>query len=448
MKTFTFKRGLHLPVGKYLARHAKINYYLPKGELVFPLFPNAESPCEPLVKKGDRVLLGQKIASSPVHSSVSGTVKNIIPRLTKDGSKVMSIIIESDGLFEKYESLNPGTGYDNLSNEELFKIIHDAGAIGVGGDSLPDKKIDCVIVNCVEDEPYMASKYLCLLEESKRVVEGLKIMLHIFSGAKGYVVMENGRMDAVEAIKKAAANEPSIEIKVLKAKYPQFNDMQLVYAATGRKLPAGAPAVQDGCIVYDVETMVDIERAVLRGKPVMRRIVTVAGGAIEKPCIFNARIGTSLRELIEAAGGLKGEAVKVIAGGPMTGIAVSSLDIPVLKDTSCILCLSAKEAAVPEEQNCIRCGKCVKVCPVNLIPTTLDSLARRYEYGMFEKNHGMDCIDCGSCSYVCPSNRHIAQSISTAKNAILKNMKKHIGNISSTAPEHCSKREEGGTCNV
>jgi electron transport complex protein RnfC len=263
-----------------------------------------------------------------------------------------------------------------------------------------------------------------MMEESARVVNGLKIALRMFSGAKGCIAIDSNRMDAVEAVKRAAANEPDIEIKVLKAKYPQCSDGQLVYEAVGRMVPVGALPVQAGCVVCGVETMVDIERAVLKGRPVMRRIVTVNGGAAAEPKVFNVRTGTSFRELIEAADGLNGGVAKVISGGPMTGTAVGSIDIPVLKDTSTILCLTAKEAGVQEEQGCIRCGRCVKACPVNLIPSMLNSLAARKEYEMFEKNHGMECIEFGSCSYVCPSKRHLVQSFRTAKRTMLANRDK------------------------
>ncbi|KPU43834.1 electron transport complex subunit RnfC [Oxobacter pfennigii] len=439
MKAFTFKRGIHPPHGKHFTENKQIEYLLPKGDLVFPLSQHIGAPCEPLVQKGDRVLLGQKIGvekgfvSSPIHSSVSGTVKNIAPMLTAGGTKVMSIVIENDGLYEKHESLKPRESYQGMSKEELTKIIQEAGVVGMGGATFPthvklapppDSKIDRIIVNGAECEPFITSDYRVMLEESKRIIEGLKIVLYMFPEAKGYIGIEDNKPQAIEAMRNAARDEKNIEISVLQTKYPQGGEKQLIYAITGRKVPTGGLPSAVGCIVQNIETMVAIERAVLRGRPVMRRIVTVTGGAINEPKVFNVRIGTSFRELIEAAGGFKEDPVKIIAGGPMMGTTVSNIDIPVVKGTSSILCLTAKEAAIPDESNCIRCGKCVGACPMNLIPSTMNALALRNDFEMFEKYRGMDCIECGSCSFVCPAKRHLVQSFRTAKRTILANRKK------------------------
>ena len=440
MKPLTFKRGVHPPHGKHYTEKKKIEILLPKGELVFPMSQHIGAPCEPIVAKGDRVLLGQKIGeakgfvSSPIHSSVSGTVKNIAPMLTTNGSKVMSIIIENDGLYEKHESIKAREKYDNLTKEELLKIIQEAGIVGMGGAGFPthvklspppDKKIDSIIVNGAECEPYLTSDHRVMLEETNRVVEGLKIVLHMFPDAKGYIGIEDNKKDAIEAMQKAVQGINNIEVSVLKTKYPQGAEKQLIYSITKRQVPNGGLPADVGCIVQNVETMVAIERAVLRGKPIMRRIVTVTGGAIKEPKNFNVRIGTSFKELIEAAGGFKEEPIKIIAGGPMMGIAVNSLDIPVTKGTSAILCLTSAEGEIPPEENCIRCGRCVEACPMNLVPLTLNSLAIRSEYEMFEKNHGISCIECGSCSFVCPAKRHLVQSFRTAKKAIAANKNKN-----------------------
>lgn len=440
MKPLTFKRGVHPPHGKHFTENKKIEFLLPKGELVFPMSQHIGAPCEPIVAKGDRVLVGQKIGqakgfvSAPIHSSVSGTVKNIMPMLTANGSKVMSIIIENDGLFEKHESIKTREGYNDLTNEELIKIIQEAGIVGMGGAGFPthvklspppDKKIDYIIVNGAECEPYLTSDHRVMLEETGRVIEGLKIVLHMFPGSKGYIGIEDNKKDAIEIMQKAVKDINNIEVAVLKTKYPQGAEKQLIYSITKRKVPIGGLPADVGCIVQNVETIVAIERAVLRGRPIMRRIVTVTGGAIKEPKNFNVRIGTSFKELVEAAGGFKEEPVKIIAGGPMMGLAVSSLDIPVTKGTSAILCLTASEAEIPEEENCIRCGRCVEACPMNLVPSTLNSLSIRGEYDMFEKYNGVSCIECGSCSYVCPAKRHLVQSFRTAKRAIAANKNKN-----------------------
>ncbi|TDT61131.1 electron transport complex subunit RsxC [Fonticella tunisiensis] len=435
----TFKRGVHPPHGKHLTENNKIEYLLPKGLLVFPMVQHIGAPCEPLVKKGERVLLGQKIGegkgfvTAPIHSSVSGLVKDIAPMPHPNGSKVLSIIVENDGLYEKHESLVPKQDYRSLSKEELLKIIQEAGVVGMGGATFPthvklspppDKKIDTIIINGAECEPYLTSDYRVMLEETQRVVDGLKIILHMFPGAKGYIGIEDNKPAAIEAVKRAVKDEANIEVKVLKTKYPQGGEKQLIYAITRRQVPSGKLPADVGCIVQNIETAVAIERAVLRGRPVMRRIVTVTGGAINNPKNFNVRIGTTYRELIEAAGGFKEEPIKIISGGPMMGIAIHTLDVPVTKGTSAILCLTREEAVLPEEMNCIRCGKCIQACPMNLLPTMLNSLALKGDYEAFEKYHGLDCIECGSCSFVCPSKRHLVQSIRTAKRTVLANKKK------------------------
>jgi electron transport complex protein RnfC len=247
----------------------------------------------------------------------------------------------------------------------------------------------------------------------------------MFPGAKGYIGIEDNKKDAIETMQKAVQGINNIEVSVLKTKYPQGAEKQLIYSITKRKVPNGGLPADVGCIVQNVETMVAIERAVLRGKPIMRRIVTVTGGAIKEPKNFNVRIGTSFKELVEAAGGFKEEPIKIIAGGPMMGIAVNSLDIPVTKGTSAILCLTSAEAEISPEENCIRCGRCVEACPMNLVPLTLNSLAIRGEYEMFEKYHGISCIECGSCSFVCPAKRHLVQSFRTAKKTIAANKNKN-----------------------
>ena len=439
MKSLTFRHGVYPPHGKQYTENKPIERLKPKEILVFPMLQNAGATCEPLVKKGDKVLVGQKIGdskefiSSPIHSSVSGVVKDVTPMLHPNGMKVMSVVIENDGAFEQGTTLLPHEKYDSLSREEIINIIHEAGIVGMGGAGFPthvklsppaDKKIDTIIINGAECEPYLTSDHRVMLEKTDRVVEGLKIILHLFPGAKGYIGIENNKPDAIEAMEKAVENEPNIEVKALKTKYPQGGERLLVYAITGKEVPSGGLPCDIGCIVQNIDTVVAIERAVIKGRPLMRRIVTVSGGAIKEPKNFNVRIGTSTRELIEAAGGFTKEPVKIISGGPMMGISLYTLDVPVVKGTSAILCLTEEEAKLEKERNCIRCGKCVEACPMNLLPCTLNSFVLRDDFESFEKYHGMDCIECGSCSFVCPSNRYLVQSFRTGKCTVLSNRKK------------------------
>ncbi|NLK21498.1 MAG: electron transport complex subunit RsxC [Epulopiscium sp.] len=440
MRLLTFKRGVHPPHGKHFTENKPIEYLLPKGNLVFPMIQHIGAPCEPLVKKGDRVLVGQKIGgatafvSSPIHSSVSGTVKDVTPMPHPNGNKVLSVIVENDGLYEEHESIGPRGDYKNFTKEQILEIIKESGIVGMGGAGFPthiklspppEKHIDAIIINGAECEPYLTSDHRVMLEETDRVIEGLKIILQLFPGAKGYIGIENNKMDAVKALTKAAQGIGNIEIKLLKTKYPQGAEKQIIYAITGREVPSGGLPADVGCIVHNIDTTVAIQRAIVRGRPLMRRIVTVTGKAIKEPKNFKVRIGTTYRELIEAAGDFSLEPVKIISGGPMMGLALSSLDVPIVKGSSAILCLSKEEAELPEEQNCIRCGKCISVCPINLMPLLLNQYALNHEYDKFEKIHGMDCMECGTCTFACPSKRHLVQSVRTAKREILNNRRKN-----------------------
>jgi H+/Na+-translocating ferredoxin:NAD+ oxidoreductase subunit C len=440
MNIVTFKRGIHPPHGKHLSENKPIETLLPKGDLVFPMSQHIGAPCEPLVKKGDKVLVGQKIGdskafvSAPIYSSVSGTVKNVTPMPHSNGTKVMSVIIENDHKYEEVKTMVPHKDYKNLTKEELTSIIKEAGIVGMGGACFPthiklspppDKKIDAIIVNAAECEPYLTCDHRMMLEKTNDIVEGLKIILHMFPGVKGYIGIENNKPNAIEAMKKACANESNIEIKILKTKYPQGAEKQLIYAITGRQVPSGKLPADAGCIVQNADTVYEIFNAVINGQPLTERVVTVTGEAIKDPKNFRVKFGTSFTELIEAAGGFKEDPVKVIAGGPMMGMTLSSLEVPVIKGSSGILCLTKEQAVLPDESNCIRCGKCVEACPMFLIPSKLNSLVIRGDYDGFESNHGMDCIECGCCSFACPAKRHLTQTCREGKRTIIANRKKN-----------------------
>ncbi|GMQ64979.1 electron transport complex subunit RsxC [Vallitalea maricola] len=438
MGALTFKRGIHPSHSKDFTEKKPIKIYMPKGDLVFPMLQHIGAPCKPLVKKGDKVLMGQKIGepqgfvSSPIHATVSGTVKAIKDVLHPNGSKVQGIVIENDGEYTEIE-MKERKDYKNLSREEIINIIKEAGIVGMGGATFPtfiklspppEKKIDHIIVNGAECEPYLTSDHRIMIEETQRVVKGLEIILHLFPNAKGVIGIEDNKPDAIKAMKEAVGGISNISVATLKTKYPQGAEKQLIYSITKREVPSGGLPADVGCIVQNIDTVVAIHRAVLRGRPLMRRIVTVSGGAIKEPQNFKVRIGTSYRELIEAAGGFTEEPAKVISGGPMMGLALFSLDVPVIKGSSSILCLTKKEATVNEESNCIRCGKCVSICPMNLLPLELNKFAINNEDDLFVKYKGMNCIECGACSYICPSNRHLTHSIRTTKRTIMAKKKK------------------------
>lgn len=439
MELLTFKKGVHPPHGKHLTEKKPIEEYLPKGDLVFPLSQHIGAPCTALVKKGDRVLVGQKIGeaggfvSAPIYSSVSGTVKNVEPRMTSMGTKAMSIIVENDNLYEAVEKAEE-RDYEKLSNDEIVSIIKEAGIVGMGGATFPthvkltppkDKTIDSIIVNAAECEPYLTCDHRLMLEDGQKIVEGLKIILKLFPKAKGYIGIENNKPDAIEAMTKLTANESRIEVKALKTKYPQGAEKQLIYAVTKREVPSGKLPADVSCIVQNVGTVYQIYKSVVQGEPLIERIVTVTGEAIKEPKNLKVKLGTSVQELIEeACGGFKEAPVKVISGGPMMGMTISTIEIPVTKGTSGILALTKDMAVLPDTSNCIRCGKCVEACPMNLLPTKLQSLSQRNELEVFESFHGLDCIECGCCTFVCPAKKNILQSIRVAKRAVLANKRK------------------------
>jgi Na+-translocating ferredoxin:NAD+ oxidoreductase subunit C len=439
MDLLTFKRGIHPPHGKHFTENKQIENLLPKGNLVFPMSQHIGAPCEPIVKKGDRVLVGQKIGeakgfvSAPIYSSVSGTVKEVSPMLHSNGTKVISVVVENDNLYEEVPTMTPREDYLNLSKEELLKIIQDAGIVGMGGACFPthvklapppDKKIDHIIVNAAECEPYLTCDHRLMLENTKEIVEGLKIILQMFPGVKGYIGIENNKMNAVQAMRDAVKGVSNIEVVVLKTKYPQGAEKQLIYATTGREVPSGKLPADAGCIVQNVGTVFEVYNAVVKGRPSMERIVTVTGEAVKEPKNLRVKFGTSFNELIEACGGFKEDPVKIISGGPLMGTTVSTLNLYVMKGTSGILCLTKEQAVLPEQSSCIRCGRCIDACPMNLIPTTLDSLVNRREYDEFAKNNGMDCIECGCCTVVCPAKRHLTQSCREGKRSVMANRKK------------------------
>ena len=441
MNVLTFKRGIHPDDMKAGTDEMAIRTILPAtgNRMVFPMIQHIGAPCEPIVSVGERVLLGQKIGdakpvmSAPIHSTVSGTVTEIGLKLTVGGTRVNSVVIENDGLLEEHESIKPRTDYMYFSREEYISIIREAGIVGLGGAGFPthvkldppsDKKIDFVIVNASECEPYLTTDHRVLLEESERIKIGLQIVLKLFPDAKGIIGIETNKMDAIHKMAELCKDDPRISTVALKPKYPQGSEKQLIVACTRREVPSGGLPADIGVIVHNVDTIIAIHRALVRGRPLMRKVVTIDGGAVKNPGNYKVRLGMSYRELIDAVGGFKEEPYKIISGGPMMGIAMYDLDVPIIKTGSAILCLTEKEARLPQESNCIRCSKCVQHCPANLMPLDLNQYVLRGQLDLFEKYHGMDCIECGSCSYICPAKRHLAQSIRATRRSIMAGRKK------------------------
>ena len=438
MGLLTFKGGIHPNDGKSLAKDQPIMELLPKGDLVYPLSQHIGAPAIAVVKKGDHVLKGQKIAeaggfvSAPIYASVSGTVKAIEKRLNPTGSSVDCIVIENDGAYEEAEKL-PVKTIGEMSRDEILNTIAEAGIVGMGGAGFPTRvklspkepdKIDYIIANCAECEPYITADYRRMLENTRELVNGRRIVLSLFENAKGIFGVEDNKPDCIAKLKEAIKDEPRMEVKVLQTKYPQGAERQLIYATTKRAIHAAMLPADAGCIVDNVETLIGIHYAVAEGRPLTERIVTVSGDAVQNPGNYKVLLGTNHRELIEAAGGWKEEPQKLISGGPMMGFAMITLDAPVTKTSSAILAFREDIVAKSQVSACINCGRCVEVCPSRIIPSRLADYAERHDEEIFVNQNGLECVECGSCSYVCPAKRPLKQAIGSMRKIALANKKK------------------------
>ena len=438
MALLTFKGGVHPDDGKRFAKDKAIVELKPVGDLVYPVSQHIGAPASPIVAVGDQVLKGQKIAeaggfvSAPVYSSVSGKVKAIEPRMNPTGAKVNCIIIENDGEYNEveYPEVKP---VDEMTKAEILNAIGEAGVVGMGGAGFPTKvklspkepdKIEYIIANCAECEPYITADYRRMLENPEELVGGMKIILKLFDNAKGIFGVEDNKPDCIEKLKELTKDEPRMEVLALKTKYPQGGERQLIYATTGRAINSAMLPADAGCVVDNVETIINVYRAVAEGKPSMERVVTVSGDAVNEPGNFKVLFGTNQAELVEAAGGFKEEPEKMISGGPMMGFSMFTLDVPVTKTSSSILCFTKDEVAKYEPSACINCGRCVDACPSRLIPSRLADLAERHNEEGFTKMEGLECMECGSCSYVCPAKRPLKQSIGSMRKIALANRRK------------------------
>lgn len=438
MGLLTFKGGIHPDDGKRFSKDQPVKPLLPKGDMVYPLSQHIGAPANPVVKKGDHVLKGQMIAdaggfvSAPIYSSVSGTVKGLEQRFNPVGTKVECIVIENDGEYNEVE-YDPVKPLDEMSREEILDMIARAGIVGMGGAGFPTRvklspkepdKIDYIIANCAECEPYITADYRRMLENTEELVSGMRIVLSLFPNAKGIFAVEDNKKDCIEKLNHAVADEPRMDVKALMTKYPQGAERQLIYAVTKRAINSSMLPADAGCIVDNVETLIGIHTAVAAGKPLTERVVTVSGDAVEAPGNFRVLLGTNHRELIEAAGGFKTEPEKLISGGPMMGFAMVTLDAPVTKTSSSILAFMEDEVSKNPETACINCGRCVEACPSRIIPSRLADYARRHDEESFVAMNGLECVECGSCSYVCPAKRQLKQAIGAMRKIALANKRK------------------------
>lgn len=424
----TFKQGATLPHIKNTAQNQTIVMPAPKT-IVVPMSQHVGAPCNPVVQKGDYVKIGQvigdsdKYISAPIHSGVSGKVVKMDIILTYAGANVPVMVIESDGKDEIYEGVKPPE-VRNLN--EFVQAIRASGLVGLGGAGFPthvklnlpnEAKIDTLIINAVECEPYITSDFRETVEHTRHVIHGAEILKKYLNVPNVIIGVEDNKPESIEILGQAVKGT-GIRVQPLITRYPQGAEKMLISALTGRKIPSGGLPSDVGTIVLNITTVSFISKYMETGMPLVRRRVTVDGTAVKNPGNVEVVVGTSIRELLAFCGGIKEEVKKIIMGGPMMGIANYNIDMPILKQNNAILALGEELGDPPDETPCIRCGRCVSKCPMSLMPVYLDLFSRRRNIEELNKYHIMDCIECGSCTYNCPAKRYLVQSIRMGKTLI------------------------------
>ena len=437
----TFKGGIHPPHFKKQTEKTAIEKAKLPDEVILPMSQHIGAPCTPLVKAGDEVKKGQKIGepggfvSAAVFSTISGTVKAVEDRRTCTGMNSICIIIESDGKDEIHESVKAQGTIESLSGKEILEIISSAGITGMGGAGFPshvklsppeDKKIDILIINGAECEPYLTSDHRVMLEMPEKIIRGTQAVMKVLNVEKAVIGVENNKKDAIKVLrdKLKEMSTAGITVAELKTKYPQGGEKSLIYAVTKKQVPSGGLPMDVGAVVQNISTVAAISDAVDKGMPVIERVVTVTGNGITNPKNLLVRMGTKFSDLVEQCGGYTEDAAKIINGGPMMGIAQATDQVSVIKGTSGILVLNEKSALRPEPDNCIRCGKCVEACPSGLMPLMISRNVLLNRIDEAQKYNALDCIECGSCSFICPSNRPLVDAIRIGKKEIISRKKK------------------------
>jgi len=428
--TMSFRGGVHPNDCKGYSAGKAIETAPVPTKVVIPTRQHIGAPCAPVVKVGDFVKKGQVIAetqafvSSPIHASISGKVTEIADYPHPVFGTCMAVVIESDGNDEWVEGLPLQRDWKTIEPAELKDIIRQAGMVGMGGATFPthvkmspppEKKIHTFILNAAECEPYLTADHRVMLEDAETVIAGCLITMKVLGVTKGIIGIEENKPDAIAVLRKVTAGT-GIEVMPLQTKYPQGAEKTLIRVTTGQEVPSGGLPMDVGVVVQNVGTVVAIANAVEKGIPLIERVTTVTGGAVAEPKNLRLRIGTTFGQAIELCGGFKETPVKVIMGGPMMGMAQRTLDVPIIKGTSGILCLTAAEADIGPERPCIRCGRCVAACPMGLIPSMLSILGERNEFQVAKEEYDLlDCVECGSCVYTCPAKRNIVHYVKLCK---------------------------------
>ncbi|MGV8147318.1 MAG: electron transport complex subunit RsxC [Alkaliphilus sp.] len=434
MKQLTFKGGIHPPYSKELTSHLETEKANVPNIVAIPISQHIGAPCNPIVKVGDRVLVGEKIGeaggfvSSPIHASVSGTVKAIKDVPSVMSGEVLSIIIESDGTNEIHPSVLPKGKIETLSSKEIIEIVKEAGIVGMGGATFPthvklspppDKKIDTFILNGAECEPYLTDDHRLMLEEPEDIVYGLRVMMKAVDADKAFIGIEDNKQDAIEAMIEATKDFDNIEVVTCETKYPQGSEKQLIYACVKKEVPSGKLPMDVGVVVNNVGTAAQVAKTIKTGMPLIERITTISGSAVKTPRNLLLKIGVPIKEVIEQCGGYTDDVGKIIMGGPMMGLAQHTDEVVITKGSSGIVVLNTKEAKAQQESQCIRCGTCVEQCPSFIEPLHISSYTRHNAMDLAEEYCALDCIECGTCSFGCPAKIPLLQAIRVAKQHII-----------------------------
>lgn len=434
----SFKGGIHPPENKGITENITFSNLSVPHLCYIPLQQHTGKPAKPVVQIGDSVLEGQLIGeadgfiSANVHASVPGKVIEIKEYPTLNSKRGLCVVIEAEGAFSTFHENASLIEWEKLGRDEIINEISNAGIVGLGGAAFPtavklsppeSKKIDTLIINGAECEPYLTVDDMLMQTFPREIIEGIRITLKALGIDRAYIGIENNKSKAIASIKRELSRTPlteKIEVSTLKTKYPQGAEKQLIYSILKREVPSGGLPMDTGIVVQNVGTIFAIREAIILKKPLFERYITITGKITNKPGNYKIRIGTRIIDLVEDCGGLRENPAKIIMGGPMCGISLDSMDIPVVKGTSGLLFLGRDEVALEDYHACIRCGKCVSACPVNLLPNELGTAIEKNRMDIVEELHPFDCIMCGCCSFICPSKRPLSHFIKLAQEKLRK----------------------------